>query len=257
MSVTGAELGIVLAFVGGIVSFASPCFLPLLPAYVGYVVGTSAESDRNRRRRGLSHALTFVLGFSLVFVGLWAAIALAGSLLGDAFALVRQAVGAVIVVLGLHVAGVLVLPALARERRLPIGPFARGRLASPLAASSDRSVDAGRTAGHRRSFVLGVAFAAGWTPCIGPILGGILGVASLNASFVQGTFLLAAYAAGLAVPFLLTALGATAIAARLRRLEAHARAVSLASGGMLVAVGLLMATNTFGRLSGVLGPFGG
>ena len=109
---------------------------------------------------------------------------------------------------------------------------------------------------YGRSTLLGVVFAAGWTPCIGPILGGIIGLASVSASVLEGTVLLFAFAAGLAIPFILVAVGATAVSRRLGWLRTHHQAVSWVTGGMLVVVGFLMITNTFGRLSGLLPTFG-
>ena len=112
------------------------------------------------------------------------------------------------------------------------------------------------TPSYRRSALLGVVFAAGWTPCIGPILGGIIGLASVSASVAEGTVLLVAYAAGLAIPFILVAVGATAVSHRLGWLRDHHTAVSAVTGAMLVVVGFLMITNTFARLSGLFAPFG-
>jgi cytochrome c-type biogenesis protein len=246
----GTDLGLLLAFVGGLASFASPCFLPLLPAYLGYVVGSSgAPGEPPSRDVALRRAGAFVLGFSVVFVALWAGIAAAGHLLGAYLGPARQVVGLLIIVIGLHVAGVVRLGVLARDARLPVGAF--GRRGVELRPASAPTPSDGR------AFVLGVAFAAGWTPCIGPILGGIVGLASLRGGFVEGTALLAAYAAGLAVPFVLAAVGATALTRHLGRLRRHERAVSLATGGLIAGVGVLMVTNLFGRLSGVLSPFGG
>ena len=112
------------------------------------------------------------------------------------------------------------------------------------------------TPSYRRSALLGIVFAAGWTPCIGPILGGIIGLASVSASVAEGTVLLVAYAAGLAIPFILVAVGATAVSHRLGWLRDHHTAVSTVTGTMLVLVGFLMITNTFARLSGLFVPFG-
>jgi cytochrome c-type biogenesis protein len=241
------EVGLILAFVAGVVSFASPCCLPLVPAYVGYMVGTAPETGARRRLIAFRQSLAFVAGFSFVFVGLWASIGLIGYLFRDYAWVLRQVGGAVIVFLGLHVAGVINVTALYREVRLPIGPggsaaFAFGH--TPAAPS------------YPRSALLGVVFAAGWTPCVGPILGGILGLATVSASVAQGTVLLAAYAAGLAVPFVLVAVGATAVSDRLGWLRRHHNAVSVATGAMLVLVGFLMITNTFARLSTLVPQLG-
>jgi cytochrome c-type biogenesis protein len=139
--------------------------------------------------------------------------------------------------MGLHVAGVISVSTLYREARLPLG-------------SSDGTERSAPSYG--RSALLGVIFSAGWTPCIGPILGGIIGLASVSASVAQGTVLLFVYAIGLGVPFVLVAVGATAVSDRLAWFRRHQTAVNVLTGAMLVAIGFLMITNTFARLSGSL-----
>lgn len=244
----GVGLGILIAFLGGMVSFASPCCLPLVPAYVGYMVGSQPEGGRTQRRAALGQALAFVLGFSAVFIALWASVGVVGYVLRDYVGVLRQVGGAVLVFMGLHVAGVINVSALYREVRLPVGPAAGRSMGFGQAAPS--------TPSHRRSALLGVVFAAGWTPCIGPILGGIIGLASVSGTVAEGTVLLIAYAAGLAVPFVLVAVGATSVSRRLGWLRDHHAGVSIVTGAMLVLVGFLMITNTFARLSGLFIPFG-
>ena len=246
----GLGVALAVAFLAGMVSFASPCCLPLVPAYVGYMVGTEAgaESPAARRRATLFQALAFVAGFSAVFITLWASIGLVGYVLRDYVGLLRQLGGALLVFLGLHVAGVIDVSLLYREIHVPIG--GAGTAVSGFGAPQPA------TPSFRRSTLLGVVFAAGWTPCIGPILGGIIGLASVSASVAQGTLLLVAYSAGLAVPFILVALGATAVSDRLGWLRDHHRLVSIVSGSMLVALGFLMITNTFTRMSGLFAPLG-
>jgi cytochrome c-type biogenesis protein len=240
------SVGILVAFLGGIVSFASPCCLPLVPAYVGYMVGTAPVDSASRRWAAFHQALAFVAGFSVVFIALWASVGVVGFLLRDHVGFMRQAGGAVIVFMGLHVAGVVNVAALYREVRLPVGSIGGASVGFGTQATSSPS--------YGRSLLLGVVFAAGWTPCIGPILGGIIGLASVSASVAEGTVLLVAYAAGLAVPFVLVAIGATAVSARLGWFRRHHVAVSRATGALLVAVGFLMITNTFVRLSTLLTP---
>jgi len=235
-----AELGIAIAFLAGIVSFASPCCLPLVPAYVGYMVGAAPEGLANRRMVAFRQALAFVLGFSAVFIALWASVGLVGYVLRDYAGVMRQVGGAILVFMGLHVAGVINVTALYREVRLPIGP---------MGGQANFEVAPVRPPSYARSTLLGVTFAAGWTPCIGPILGGIIGLASVSASVAEGTVLLVAYSAGLAVPFVLVAIGATSLSQRLGWLRQHHRLVGIVTGLMLVAVGFLMITNTFARLS--------
>jgi len=163
----------------------------------------------------------------------------------DSAGLLRQVGGALLVFMGLHVAGVINVAALYRELRLPLGGLAPARFGEGRPA----------TPSYGRSALLGVVFAAGWTPCIGPILGGIIGLASVSSSVAEGTLLLVAYAAGLAIPFVLVAVGATSVSRRLGWLRNHNRAVSAVTGAMLVLVGFLMITNTFVRLSTLIPPF--
>ena len=244
----GLGVGLVVAFLGGIVSFASPCCLPLVPAYVGYMVGTETESASDRRRAAFYQALAFVVGFSAVFIALWASVGLIGYVLRDYVGILRQVGGAILVFMGLHVAGVIDVSLLYREVHLPVGPMGGATMGFGQAAPT--------TPSYRRSALLGVVFAAGWTPCIGPILGGIIGLAAVSASVAEGTVLLIAYAAGLAIPFILVAIGASAVSHRMSWLRDHHHAVSVITGSMLVVVGFLMITNTFARLSGLFAPLG-
>jgi cytochrome c-type biogenesis protein len=239
-------LAIPLALIAGVVSFASPCCLPLVPAYVGYMVGAAPAGTPNQRRVALFQSLAFVAGFSAVFISLWASVGLVGYALRDQAWLLRQVGGAVLVFLGLHVAGVINVGALWREVRLPVNPLGgTAEFGAPVAPPS-----------YGRSAVLGVFFAAGWTPCVGPILGGIIGLASVSGTVAEGTLLLVAYSVGLAIPFVLVALGATSVSRRLGWLRTHHLAVSRITGAMLVAIGFLMITNAFSRLSQVIPSFG-
>ena len=242
-------LSIAVAFLAGIVSFASPCCLPLVPVYVTYMVGTTPAGSPTARQVAFKQALAFVLGFTVVFVALWASVGLVGYLLRDYVGILRQIGGAVLIVMGLHVAGVIRISALYRQVTVPTGRIV-GR-----SATGDGTVLV-QAPSYVRSSLLGVAFAAGWTPCVGPILGGIIGLASLGSSVVQGTVLLFAYAFGLGVPFVLVAVGATAANQRLLWFRKHEAAVSLVTGAMLILVGFLMITNLFIKLSGTLPTFG-
>ncbi len=241
------EIGIPVAFLAGVVSFASPCCLPLVPGYVSYMVATNPDGSAAPRRTALFHSLAFVAGFSVVFIALWASVGLVGYLFRDYVGLLRQLGGAVLVFMGLHVAGVISISTLYREARLPIGPGS----ASQAGGDGARSEPS-----YARSAMVGVIFSAGWTPCIGPILGGIIGLASVSASVGQGTLLLLVYAIGLGIPFVLVALGATAVSERLSWFRRHQTAVNAVTGTMLAAIGFLMITNTFGQLSGSLPPIG-
>lgn len=246
-------LGIAIAFVGGIVSFASPCCLPLVPAYLSYMVGATGGGTAPRRT-ALLHGLAFVLGFSFVFVAFWASIGAIGYILADNARYLRQLAGGLLIFLGLQTAGVINIGLLWRDTRplaalTSAGTF--GGAASPGPADSTLSAPS-----YRRSVLFGTFFAAGWSPCIGPILGGIIGLASVTASVAAGTTLLLAYAAGLAVPFLAVALGASWVATRLTWVGRHHHAISIATGWLLVALGALMVTNTLSRLAALSAPFG-
>jgi len=250
----GSALGIGIAFAGGLLSFASPCCLPLVPAYLSYMVGATGEGTTGRRP-AFFHGLAFVTGFSLVFVAFYAVLGALGAFID------RQVMnvvgGALLVFLGLQVAGVINIRALWRDTRSM--PTMGGALVmaggnggfAGMAASSGASAPA-----YPRSFVFGLLFAAGWSPCIGPILGGILGLATVSTSVVTGTILLVAYAAGLAIPFLAMALGASWVSTRLTWVGRHHHAVSVITGGLLVILGVLMLTNMLGRLATLGSPFG-
>ena len=195
------------------------------------------------------HSLAFVLGFTIVFVALWASVGLVGYLLRDYVGILRQVGGAILIVMGLHVAGLIRISALSRQVSVPTGRLI-GRSESGDGTVKVLAPDYGR------STLIGMAFAAGWTPCVGPILGGIIGLASLSASVGQGTVLLIAYAVGLGVPFVLVAVGATAANRRLAWFRRHEAGISLVTGAMLIVVGFLMITNLFVKLSGTLPTFG-
>jgi len=242
-------VSIAVAFLAGIVSFASPCCLPLVPVYVSYMVGTTPAGSPRARKVAFQQALAFVLGFTVVFVALWASVGLVGYLLRDYIGILRQVGGAALIVMGLHVAGVIRISALYRQVTVPTGRI----LGKSEAGDGTVKVLA---PSYVRSTILGVAFAAGWTPCVGPILGGIIGLASLNSSVGQGTVLLVAYAMGLGIPFLLVAVGATAANQRLVWFRQHEVGVSMVTGAMLILVGFLMITNLFVKLSGALPNFG-
>lgn len=220
------NLSLLVAFGAGLLSFLSPCVLPLVPAYVGHLAGTSSLSaPESRRMVTMLHSVAFVLGFSLVFVGFWASIGLVGYVLPGYADLFRQVGGVVLIVMGLHEIGVLKIPFLYREFRMDLQ---LNSAATPVT-----------------SLLVGVAFAAGWTPCVGPVLAGIIGLASMSETVGQGTYLLIAYSLGLGVPFLATGLALSQASSLLNRLKRHLNLISIASGVLLVAIGLLMLSNSF------------
>ncbi|MEO5964460.1 MAG: cytochrome c biogenesis protein CcdA [Candidatus Limnocylindrales bacterium] len=256
MTDLGSALGIGIAFVGGVVSFASPCCLPLVPAYLSYMLGATGQGTTGRRPAFL-HGLSFVLGFSLVFVAFYAVVGALGYVLNRQ--ILNMLGGALLVFLGLQVAGVINVAALWRDTRAM--PTTGGGLMTVGGGSGTGSrlgsiAAGGETPAYPRSFVFGLLFAAGWSPCIGPILGGIVGLATATSSVLAGTVLLIAYAAGLAVPFLAVAMGASWVSRRLHVVSRHHHAVSIITGALLVTLGVLMLTNMLGRLATLGSPFG-
>jgi len=259
MTDLGSALGLGIAFVGGVVSFASPCCLPLVPAYVSYMVGATGEGTTGRRPAA-THGLSFVLGFSLVFIAFYAVIGALGVFLDRR--ILNSIGGALLIVMGLQVAGLINIRALWRDTRvMPSmggslgGPGMGGGLMMASAGGGTAVVTAARP-GYGRSFAFGLLFAAGWSPCIGPILGGILGLATASASVATGTALLVAYAAGLAVPFMAVAMGASAVGQRLTWVGRHHVAVNAVTGLLLVVLGVLMLTNMLGQLAKFTSPLG-
>jgi cytochrome c-type biogenesis protein len=227
-------LSIPIAFVAGIVSFLSPCVLPLVPGYISMLSGASIEelkSDASSQllRRILRNSLAFVAGFSLVFVILGASATWVGRFLLAQRTTFNILAGVVIIVFGLHLTGLVKIPLLYREARLDTGAPRRGLTGS---------------------FLLGFAFAFGWTPCIGPILAAILALAAQRETVFQGMFLLAIYSAGLAIPFLLTSFGLSTFLKFYGGFRKHLQMVEVGSGVLLIVLGVLMAFNKFTIISG-------
>ncbi len=231
MTDSEANLGPVVAFIGGLLSFLSPCVLPLVPSYLGFVTGFTVEEMGNRRRLAMTHALLFVIGFSLVFILLGASATALGTALKVYKDWLQRLGGILIVLFGLYCLGVLKLGFLARERRFHLEHKPVGFLGSVL---------------------VGMAFGAGWSPCIGPILGGILSLAATQADLSRGLWLLVAYSAGLAVPFLLAAFAVESFLDWFQRFRRYLGVIEKVSGALLVAVGLLIASGQFTRLAGWL-----
>ena len=216
------------AFVAGILSFISPCVLPIVPGYLSFISGVNvAELKEGEKPAGLARrvgltSFAFVLGFSSVFVALGAAATLVGYTLQRYKRELGMVGGIVIIVLGLHTAGILPIKWLLYEKRAEVKSRPLGLLGA---------------------YVVGVAFAFGWTPCIGPILGAILLFASQQDTVGQGVLLLAAYSAGLGIPFVLSGLAINGFFSAFGRLRRHMRAVEYVAGALLVGVGLLLLTN--------------
>lgn len=229
------SLGLVVAFTAGVLSFLSPCVLPLIPSYATFITGMSLdelqEESGRKQRAVLTHGLLFILGFTSVFILLGASATFLGALLSYASRWVEIVGGTLLVVFGLYLLGVLRLPGASREWRVQL---------------ADKPV------GYLGTVLVGVAFGAGWTPCIGPILGGILTLAATRGSVVEGMGLLAVYSAGLAVPFLLSTLLIHRFLGAFRRMRHLLPWVSRASGALLVAVGLLLLSGSFSTLAALL-----
>ncbi|HUR93638.1 MAG TPA: cytochrome c biogenesis protein CcdA [Gemmatimonadales bacterium] len=229
-----ATLGLFVAFAAGVLSFLSPCVLPLVPSYIGFLTGMSLPEMTGRRRVALGHALLFVLGFSLVFVLLGASATALGRAL-NYYQLWLQRIGGLLIIgFGLVCLGVIRLGVFDRERRVQVEQKPVGYLGSAL---------------------VGMAFGAGWTPCIGPVLGAILGLAATTQDLSRGMLLLAAYSAGLALPFLLAALALDSFLGWFQRFRRYLPWVMRVSGVLLVFVGALMVTGEFTRLAGWLQQF--
>ncbi len=214
------------ALVGGMISFTSPCCLPLLPGYVSYISGLPVSELGRVQARALTlrAALLFVAGFTLVFTVLGVAAGLLGSLVVRELPLVMDVAGAGMIVLGLAMAGVLRIPWLYRERR-----FALHRLPT----------------GPKAAFGVGMAFAAGWTPCIGPVLATILATAAATRTAAWGALLLALFSVGLGLPFIGLALGLNRARGSLAWLRRHGRAIEVVGGLLLVGVGVLFVTGAW------------
>jgi len=228
---TPENLGFFVAFAAGILSFLSPCVLPLVPSYLGFLTGMTLEEMSGRRRMAMVHALLFVFGFALIFVILGASATALGSALKYYQVWLQRVGGALIILFGLYAMGVLKLPFLQMEQRVHL----------------DR-----KPIGYLGSVLVGMAFAAGWTPCIGPILGGILGMAATQGDVGRGMALLGAYSAGLAVPFLAAAWAMEAFLDWFQKFRKYLPWVMRLSGLLLIFVGLLMVTGEFTRLAGWL-----
>jgi cytochrome c-type biogenesis protein len=223
------SLGVLVAFSAGLLSFLSPCVLPLFPSYLSFITGMTVErlageAGPAARARVLGHSLAFIAGFTAVFVSLGASFSAAAQFLLDYRDWIRLAGGALIVVFGLYVAGVLRIGALTRTRQLQL-----------------RS----KPAGFLGSFAVGVTFAIGWTPCVGPILGSILTLASNEGTVGRGVGLLVAYSAGLGIPFLAFSLALGGFLSFFRRYRPLIPAVERAAGVLLVIVGVLVLTNYY------------
>src|SRR3954453_12930099 len=226
-----SSFGIVIAFTAGLLSFLSPCVLPLIPSYVTFITGLSLEDVQKSRRAALIHSLLFVLGFTLIFLAFGPTAPALGQLLLYQRAWITRIGGLLIIVFGLYMLGVFNISLFSRERRVHI---------------------ANKPVGYLGTLLVGIAFGAGWTPCIGPILGSILTYAATQAEVSRGVGLLAAYSLGLALPFVLAAVAIERFVAAFQRMRSAMVWVSRVSGALLVVVAILMLTDYMTVITGVL-----
>ncbi len=227
-------LGIAVAFAAGLLSFLSPCVLPLVPSYIGFLTGMTAPEMSERRRTALLHGLCFVAGFSLVFILLGASATALGRALNYYQLWLQRLGGLLIIAFGLVCLGVIKVDVLTQERRVHLEH---------------------KPVGYLGSVLVGMAFGAGWTPCIGPVLGGILGLAATSGEVSRGMLLLAVYSAGLAVPFLIAAVALESFLGWFQGFRRYLPWVMRVSGVLLIFVGLLLVSGEFTRLAGWLQGF--
>jgi len=222
----------ILVFVAGLTSFLSPCVLPLVPGYLSLISGVGLEElkapQAQLMRRVMVNSIVFILGFSVVFIALGLAATGVGQVLGIYKNTIARIAGVVIILFGLHLTGIFKIKALYTDARLHNVKGSN----TPLGA-----------------FVIGFAFAFGWTPCLGPILSGVLAVAAEESTLLKGALLLAIYSLGLAVPFLLTALLMERFLKFYSRFRSHMHALEVASGGLLIALGVLLVSGRFTMIS--------
>ena len=231
---TTANMSLFLAFTAGVASFVSPCVLPLLPSYVTFITGMSfeditrnQESSRVKKATAI-HSLLFILGFSLVFVSLGASATYIGNIINQHIGIAQRIGGSIVMILGIHFTGLFNFDFLQREKRFHV---------------KDRPI------GYAGSVLVGIGFAVGWTPCIGPILAAILMYATTADNMLRGMALLFAYSLGLGIPFFLSALAVNSFLSTFKKIAPYLKVIKVMSGILLVVIGLLIFTNNFAMLS--------
>lgn len=235
------NLSLIIAFTAGLLSFLSPCVLPMIPSYLAFITGLSfeelsgkGETQSGIRRHLFFHSLLFILGFSTIFISLGASATLLGSFLIEYKSIIQKVGGILIILFGIHVTGIIEINLLQKEKRMHLG---------------------NKPIGYLGSFLVGLAFAAGWTPCVGPILGSILIYATTSENIYMGFTLLSAYSLGLGLPFLLVSLGLPTFLTHFGWIKRHLRAISISSGLLLILVGIIIFTDNLGLVSGYLTEF--
>ncbi len=238
------DISFPLAFAAGLLSFLSPCVLPLVPSYISFITGLSFESltaagvEQKRariKRATIANSVSFIFGFSAVFIGLGASSSVIGQWLFHYQDKIRIVGGLVTIIFGLFISGILKLDFLMKERKFHLS---------------------GRPAGYIGAFLIGMTFAAGWTPCIGPILGGILLVAATKGSTFYGLKLLSVYSLGLAFPFFASALAMNTFLSYSKRIMKYMRTVMFASGVIMILFGIMLLENKVRGLAGLMGGLG-
>jgi cytochrome c-type biogenesis protein len=233
-----SQISLFAAFTAGLLSFISPCVLPLVPSYLSYITGLSVENLANAEERVrfqsviILNSLLFIAGFSAVFIAFGASASLIGQVLYEYQDVLRKVGGILIIIFGLYLLGILKLKFFMTERRL-----------------MEFKV---RPVGYLGSFLIGTAFAAGWTPCVGPVLGTILAYASTTDSMSSGVMLLSFYSLGLGLPFFLTALGMDSFLSYFKSWRTYLGGVSFVSGGLLVLVGVMIYADSVTVVTGIL-----
>jgi cytochrome c-type biogenesis protein len=232
-----SNITIWLAFLAGLASFLSPCVFALVPAYIGYLGGRSVASGGNKNNRvAFTHGLAFVAGFSVIFILLGVAASAIGGILYDLRTWLTYIGGIVVIIFGIHLTGIYRIKFLEYDLRPQSTPD--------------------RNRGYIASFLMGIFFSAGWSPCVGPILGAILTISFSGGSIAEGAILLTAYSAGLAIPFLIASVEIDIIASGIRRYGKVAHYIEKATGILLIFVGILLFTGRFERMAS-LGSFFG
>ncbi|HEU4940678.1 MAG TPA: cytochrome c biogenesis protein CcdA [Candidatus Eisenbacteria bacterium] len=235
-----SQVSLIAAFLAGLVSFVSPCVLPLVPSYVTFITGlsfdelTATDQGPRVRRLTLIHSLAFILGFSMVFIALGATATATGQFLREHQDTLRIVGGVLIVFFGVYLTGLVKIPALSRERKVHL---------------------TGKPLGVLGSVLVGITFAAGWTPCIGPILASILLYASTAQTVGTGILLLSVYSLGLGVPFLIASLGMNSFLAASKGLRRQLHTIEVVSGVILIVFGLALVTNVFSYFVAFLSRF--
>ena len=234
------EVTLLAAFAAGFLSFISPCVLPLIPGYISFISGLTLEemqgntAARSSRGQVLLASAAFVLGFTIIFVAAGASASALGKFIYAQSPILEKIAGTILIILGLHMMGVFRIRLLENDKRI----HTQRKPAGPIGA-----------------FVVGLAFAFAWTPCIGPILGGILAMAASRDSVGEGMQMLAVYSLGLGVPFLLTSIAIDRFFTAAARIRKHYRTIELVSGGLLIAVGLLIFFDQFTLIAKYLTPY--